>query len=94
MLAQQPDAANLHAALGNLYAEQNQWASAQESYFNACRYSPNNADYVFNLAISLDQLGKVDLALKQYQRALELINKSGASSPDRAVLETRIQALQ
>ncbi|OIQ92411.1 cellulose synthase subunit BcsC [mine drainage metagenome] len=94
MLAQQPDAANLHEALGNMYAEQNQWASAQEAYFNATRYAPNNADYVFNLAISLDQLGKFSLALNQYQRALALLNKSGATSPDRASLEARIHALQ
>ncbi|MGB2832524.1 MAG: hypothetical protein WBC07_06195 [Methylotenera sp.] len=94
MLAQQPEAANLHAALGNLYAEQNQWASAQGAYFDASRFAPNNADYAFNLAISLDQLGKSALALKQYQRALELLNQSGGTSPDRATLEARIQALQ
>ena len=94
MLALQPDGANLHAALGNLYAEQNQWPSAQEAYFNASRFAPNNADYAFNLAVSLDQMGKSSLALKQYQRALELLNKSGASSPDRAQLENRIHALQ
>jgi tetratricopeptide (TPR) repeat protein len=94
MLALQPDGANLHAALGNLYAEQNQWPAAQEAYFNASRFAPNNADYAFNLAVSLDQLGKSSLALKQYQRALELLNKSGASSPDRAQLENRIHALQ
>lgn len=94
MLALQPDVANLHAALGNLYAEQNQWPLAQEAYFNASRFAPNNADYAFNLAISLDQLGKSGLALKQYQRALELLNKSGGSSPDRVQLEARIQALQ
>lgn len=94
MLAQQPDSANLHAALGNVYAEQNQWASAQDSYFNASRLAPNNADYAFNVAISLDQMGKSNLALKQYQRALELLNKSGGASPDRAQLETRIRELQ
>lgn len=94
MLAQQPEAADLHASLGNLYAEQSQWPSAQEAFFNACRFAPNNADYAFNLAISLDQMGKSNLALKQYQRALELLNKSGASSPDKAQLEARIKALQ
>ncbi|MBA3695974.1 MAG: hypothetical protein H0W85_04245 [Methylotenera sp.] len=94
MLAQQPEAAHLHEALGNLYAEQNQWPAAQEAYFNASRYAPNNADYAFNFAISLDHLGKSSLALIQYQRALDLVNKSGASSPDRAQLETRIRTLQ
>lgn len=94
MLTQQPEAAHLHAALGNLYAEQNQWPAAQEAYFNASRYAPNNADYAFNLAISLDHLGKSSLALAQYQRALNLVNTSGATSPDRTQLETRIRALQ
>lgn len=94
MLSLQPEAANLHAALGNVYAEQNQWPSAQEAYFNASRFAPNNADYVFNMAISLDQMGKFNLALRQYQRALDLLNKSGATSPDRAQLEARIQVLQ
>jgi len=100
MLAQQPEAANLHAALGNLYAAQNQWPLAQMAYFNASRYAPNSADYAFNLAISLDQLGKPGLALAQYQRALALLNNSGdanspgASNLDKAQLEARIQALQ
>lgn len=94
LLAQQPESANLHAALGNLFAEQNQWASAQAAYFNASRLAPNSADYAFNLAISLDQLGKPKLALAQYQRALELLNSSGAASPDRVQLEGRIRALR
>lgn len=94
MLAQQPEAANLHAALGNLYADQKQWTMAQDAYFNASRFAPNSADYAFNLAISLDQLGKSNLALAQYQRALDLLNSSGASSPDRSQLEARINALQ
>lgn len=94
LLAQQPESASLHAALGNLYAEQNQWAAAQEAYFNASRFAPNSADYAFNLAISLDQLGKSGLALAQYQRALGLLDATGATTPDRAQLAARIQALQ
>jgi Tfp pilus assembly protein PilF len=94
MIAQQPDGANLYAALGNLYAEQSQWSSAQEAYFNASRLAPSNADYAFNLAISLDQMGKRSLALKQYQRSLDLLNESGGASPDRRQLEARIRELQ
>lgn len=93
LLAQQPEAANLHAALGNLYASQNQWPAAQEAYFNASRYAPSNAAYAFNLAISLEQLGKPNLALIQYQRALELVSQSGAMSPDKAQISARIHAL-
>lgn len=94
MLVQQPEAASLHEALGNVYAAQNQWTAAQEAYFNASRFAPDNADYALNLAISLDQLGKYQLALEQYQRSLDLINSSGASSPDRAQLEARVHELQ
>ena len=94
MLAQQPEAANLHAALGNVYAEQGQWTSAQSAYFEASKLAPHNADYAFNLAVSLEQMRKPHLALEQYQRALALLNQSGATSPDRLTLETRIQALQ
>jgi uncharacterized protein HemY len=94
MLARQPEAAHLHAALGNLHAAHNQWASAQSAYFNASQYAPISADYAFNLAISLEHLGKPKLALVQYQRALDLLNITGATSPDRAQLEARIRALQ
>lgn len=94
MLALQPDAANLHAALGNLYAAQNQWASAQAAYFSASQFAPISADYAFNLAISLEHLGKPKLALVQYQRALDLLNMTGAASPDRAQVEARVRALQ
>lgn len=94
LLARQPEAANLHAALGNLYAAQNQWAAAQAAYFSASQFAPISADYAFNLAISLEHLGKPKLALVQYQRALDLLNMTGAASPDRAQLEARIRALQ
>jgi uncharacterized protein HemY len=93
MLAQQPEAASFHTTLGNLYANQNQWQEAQEAFFNACRFAPNNADYAFNLAISLDHMTKYSLALEQYQRALQLLNLSGVASPDRTQLEARVKAL-
>lgn len=94
MLVQQPESASLHAALGNIYAAQNQWTDAQQAYFNASQFAPDNADYAFNLGISLDQLGKSKLALQQYQRSLDLLNSSAAGSADRAQLESRMQALQ
>ena len=91
MLAKHPDDANLHVALGNLYAEQNQWPAAQQAYFDA--YSLNgSADNAFNLAVSLDQMGKPKLALPYYQRALE--QASNTSGIDKAALEARIAAIQ
>ena len=91
MLAKHPNDPNLHIALGNFYAEQNQWPAAQQAYFDA--YSLNSsADNAFNLAVSLDQMGKPKLALPYYQRALE--QASSTSSIDKAALEARIAAIQ
>jgi tetratricopeptide (TPR) repeat protein len=94
LLAQQPEAAHLYAALGNLYAEQGQWPAAQQAYFQAHHFAPNNAEYTFNLGVSLDQLNKPALALQYYKQALELLPKAGASAIDRAQLESRIVQLQ
>ena len=93
MLAKQPEDANLHAALGNLYADKNQWAAAQQDYFEAYRLMPS-ADNAFNLAVSLDQMGKSTLALPYYQRALQLMQQSGTSYVDKAALEARIAVIQ
>jgi tetratricopeptide (TPR) repeat protein len=87
MLAKHPNDANLHVTLGNFYAEQNQWSSAQQAYFDAYRLNVS-ADNAFNLAVSLDQMGKSKLALPYYQRALELM-QSGANGIDKTVLEAR-----
>lgn len=94
LLAQQPEGAHLYAALGNLYAEQSQWSSAQQAYFQAHRYAPNNPEYAFNLAVSLDHLGKSVLALQYYLRAQELSSQYGTGSIDRTQLESRIAQLQ
>jgi tetratricopeptide (TPR) repeat protein len=91
MLAKQPEDPNLHAALGSLYADQNQWPAAQQAYFDAYRLHAS-ADNALNLAVSLDQMGKSKLALPYYQRALE--QATDASGIDRASLEDRIKAIQ
>jgi cytochrome c-type biogenesis protein CcmH/NrfG len=93
LIAQQPDAAHLHAALGGVYADQNQWPDAQQAYFKAFSLDPNNAEYAFNLAVSLDQLKKPDLALNYYQQALALLTKQGGAV-DKATLENRINQLR
>ncbi|MDO8465068.1 MAG: tetratricopeptide repeat protein [Gallionella sp.] len=72
LLDEQKDSAILHFALGNRYAEQSRWDKAQQTYFNAYTLEPDNAEFAFNLAVSLDHLGQGKLAAQYYQRALQL----------------------
>jgi tetratricopeptide (TPR) repeat protein len=90
LIAQDPSAANAHFLLGNLYAESRQWREAQPAYFEAARLMPQNADYNYNLAVSLDQLGQGAAAINFYRRALAA-NVKGQF--ERAAVERRISAL-
>ncbi|MBY0575871.1 MAG: tetratricopeptide repeat protein [Gallionellaceae bacterium] len=72
LLREQGNSAALHFALGNLYAGQSRWGEAQQAYFNAYTLESDNAEFAFNLAVSLDHLGQKQLAAQYYQRALEL----------------------
>lgn len=92
LLAEQPRAGALHFALGNYYAEQSSWGDAQLSYFNAHTLEPNNAQFAFNLAVSLDHLGQRKLAAQLYQQALQL-DVSGHSGFDHAQGQQRLNEL-
>ncbi len=94
LIAKAPDTAHYHASLGNLYANESQWRLAQQAYFDAARLAQDNAEYAFNLAISLEHLGKPKLAVTHYQRALNLVMQSGASTPDHAQIKARLTALE
>lgn len=81
----------LYQTLGNLYAEQSRWNDAQAAYFEAFHSAPNNGDYAFNLAVSLDQLNQYPAALTYYEKALA---SRGAHRFDRAQAEARVQQLK
>ena len=82
----------LHFALGNLQASQRRWGEAQQSYFRAHTGDPDHPDYLYNLAISLDQLGKGPLARQNYEKALQAAQKRPAAF-DRARVEKRVAEL-
>lgn len=84
--AQQADAA---FALANLYAGQNRWSEAQGAYFQALSLDAGNADYAFNLAISLEHLQENKSAARYYRQAL-----AGKGTFDRAIAEARLKALE
>jgi hypothetical protein len=82
---------HLYQTLANLYAEQHRWPEAQNAYFEAFRGAPGNADYAFNLAVSLDMLGQRAAALSYYEKAIAL---GGIHRFDRAQAEARIRQLK
>jgi tetratricopeptide (TPR) repeat protein len=77
-LARSPDSAPLRFALGNQMANEGRWDEAQQAYFDAVSLDTRNADYAYNLAVSLDQLNQAKQAAIYYRKALELSKVHGA----------------
>ncbi|MEI6737538.1 MAG: tetratricopeptide repeat protein, partial [Pseudomonadota bacterium] len=90
LVSQDPNVAASHFALGNVYALQRRWSEAQTSYFEAVRLAPQNPDYAYNLAVSLDQLRQTKSAEQFYRRALAT---KGLAQFDRSVVERRVATL-
>ncbi|OGA02638.1 MAG: hypothetical protein A3H35_17780 [Betaproteobacteria bacterium RIFCSPLOWO2_02_FULL_62_17] len=93
LIAGQPDATHLYFTLGNQYAAQARWADAQNAYFKAFSAEPDNADFAFNLAVSLDHLRQSKLAGEYYRKAIALAGNRPAGF-DRKQAESRAQELQ
>ena len=79
LLATDPDAPALTFTLGNQLAQQNRWGEAHQQYLKAFAAEPDNADFAYNVAVSLDHLHRAREALDYYQRALTLARTRGAS---------------
>lgn len=79
LIDQQPQSAFLHFNLGSLYARQNRWRKAQQAYFNAYQHQPDQANYAYNLAVSLEHLHQPSIALHYYQKALQLARKQAVN---------------
>lgn len=92
MLDKSPEADWLHFSLGNVYAGQSRWAEAQQAYFNAWQVQPENADYLYNLAVALDHLGQHNTALDFYRRAQHRADSQPAQF-DVATVQQRIAQL-
>lgn len=92
LIASQPSP-QLYFALGNLYAEQNRWPDAEQAYFEAYQKNPANADYAYNLAVSLEHISQSKSALNYYQKARSLM-QPGNVQFDPARLDARINQLK
>jgi Tfp pilus assembly protein PilF len=93
LLAEQPDSPHLNFVLGNLLARDGRWADAQQAYFKAHVADPGNPDYLFNLAVSLDQLRQARLAAQYYNQAIGAAAQRPAGF-DPAQAAARLKALQ
>ena len=82
----------LHFTLGNEYARQGRWGEAQQAYFKAVTKDPDNPDFAYNVAVSLDHLRQPKLALEYYRRALALGVKRSASF-DQSSARKRVKEL-
>jgi len=92
LIAREPSA-HLYFTLGNLYADQSQWAAAQQAYFQAHHLEPANPDYAYNLAVGLEHVSQPKLALGYYQRAMQAAAVRGRANFNLAQAQERIGKL-
>jgi len=86
LLEQNPSSPELQFNMGNILSAEKRWSEAQVYYFNAYKLKPNNADYLYNLAISLDYLSQYKVAVKFYQLALTEAEDKDASFNEKSVI--------
>ncbi len=87
-------------ALGNFYASEDQWSSAQQQYFRALQVAksdallgqPVNPDYAFNLAVSLEHLSQSIPAQNYYEEALEFASNHPAGF-NLSVARSRLESI-
>jgi Flp pilus assembly protein TadD len=72
LIEHRPDDAHLQFALGALYVQKQNWPGAQQAFFNAWKGDPDNPDYAYNLAVSLDHIGKRREAKAFYEDSIKL----------------------
>lgn len=87
-----PEQALPHAMLANFQMAHRRWREAEAAWFKAFELDPENPDYAFNLAVSLDRLGKPAATLF-YRKALEL-SKGRTASFSPATVHKRLLDLR
>ena len=85
------DSVVLYAALGNFYGQQSRWREAREAYSQTIAGNSARPDDIYNLAVSLDNLGRQQEALQYYLRA---IDAEGDYSFNRVEVLSRLSTLQ
>jgi len=70
LLQRFPKSHQLYFALGSLYVENGRWADARLEFLAAHQLAPLTADYSFNLAVSMERLGRYSEAKRYFETAL------------------------
>jgi Tfp pilus assembly protein PilF len=93
MLYDEPDSPFLNFALANAYGAQNRWHEAQQYYFKALQTNPQDPNYAYNLAVSLEHVSQPTSAVTYYRRALDNF-ESGLATFDRDIVIQRLERLE
>ena len=64
------DQAKYHSIMGHYFGRKGRWEEANEAFTNALAGRANQADVLFNLAVSYEHLGLIDEAVEYYRQAL------------------------
>jgi tetratricopeptide (TPR) repeat protein len=92
LLASDSAEAVLYFSLGNQYAQQGRWPEALQAYAKAAGMEPDNPDFAYNYAVSLEHVRQPMAALQQYRRALAL-GLHHSVSFDAAAAQARVETL-
>jgi len=93
MLYDEPDSPFLNFALANAYGAQERWHEAQQYYFKALQANPQDPNYAYNLAVSLEHISQTASAVTYYRRALDNFD-SGLATFNREIVIQRLQRLE
>jgi len=93
MIYDEPDSPFLNFALANAYGAQNRWQEAQQYYFKALQTNPQDPNYAYNLAVSLEHISQPTSAVTYYRRALDNFG-IGLATFDRDIVMQRLERLE
>ena len=93
MIRDEPDSPYLSFALGNIFGAQNRWQEAQGQYFAALQNNPNDPNYAYNLAVSLEHIARPKVAIAYYEKALNNYN-NGLATFNRDIVDARLEILK
>lgn len=93
MIRNEPNSPYLNFALGNIFGAQNRWQEAQGRYFAALENNPDDPNYAYNLAVSLEHIARPKVAIAYYERALNNYS-NGLATFNREVVDARLEMLK